>query len=420
MSFPLVPKFLFAAPIHALLLALPAVATSAELRVSTDFEGGSARVESVDQASRTIRFTPAGDPQRGWPCWWYLRVDGVAKDARLTLDLGGSDQPSRDNGKDTTRPLKAEWAMPERATFSSDGETWQHTEPGRREGQRMLYEVTGTGHPIWLAWGPPFTPRDTETLLAAMEKALPGAKSFELAKTREGRAVKGLQVNEAKSEKPPGVWVQARQHAWESGASWVARGFMEWIASDDAEARWLRSQAEIFIVPIMDVDNVATGNGGKEANPRDHNRDWSEQPIYPEVVAAQQRLRAMVKDGRLSLFLDLHNPGPGDRRPFFFVGPEELLSPEGKVNRANFLAAAVAKITGPLRVEKSPRSTGAGYHPLFRQISGVWVDVHGNPNTVAACLETPWNTPQSTPEGYRTVGKQLAQAVADHLRQRSK
>ncbi|MCB1211957.1 MAG: zinc carboxypeptidase, partial [Verrucomicrobiales bacterium] len=175
---------------------------------------------------------------------------------------------------------------------------------------------------------------------------------------------------------------------------------------------------EIFIVPIMDVDRVATGDGGKEANPRDHNRDWTAEPVYPEVAAAQARLLALVKDGRLKLFLDLHNPAPGDKHPFFFVGPEELLSPEGKVKRAQFMEQAFAHLTGPLAAEKRLRTTGASYHPLFRQISGMWVDANGNPDTVAACLETSWNTPHSTTAGYRDVGQKLAQAAAAYLKHR--
>ena len=91
---------------------LTCTGVAAELRVSTDFEGGSAKVESIDQSARVIRFMPAGDPQRGWPCWWYLRVDGVAKGDRLTLDLAASDRPTRNNGKDTAQPLAASWAMP--------------------------------------------------------------------------------------------------------------------------------------------------------------------------------------------------------------------------------------------------------------------------------------------------------------------
>lgn len=83
----------------------------------------------------------------------------------------------------------------------------------------MRYEVTGTGDPLWIAWGPPFTPHDTDLLLAAAEGTLPDAKAFELAHSREGHPVRGLRMSAAAPDKCPAIWIQARQDAWESGAS---------------------------------------------------------------------------------------------------------------------------------------------------------------------------------------------------------
>ena len=343
----------------------------------------------------------------------------MARGERLTLDLTGSDLPARNQGKSTGKPLAASWAMPAQAAFSTDRRTWRHTEPGRRDGGRIRYEVPGEGGPLWVAWGPPFTPQDTDELLEQAGKTLPAATPFDLARTRGDRPVRGLSVSEAASPAPTTIWIQARQHAWESGSSWVARGLVEWLLSEDADASWLRHHAEVFVVPIMDVDNAATGNGGKEADPRDHNRDWDDKPVYPEVAAAQDRLRDLAKSGRLGLFLDLHNPAPGDARPFFFIGPSELLSEPARSLRTRFLEQARARISGPLVLDEKPRVTGPDYHPLWRQISGQWVTDHGNPHTIAACLETSWNTPHSTTEGYRTVGRQLGQAVTDYLRNKA-
>lgn len=174
------------------LLAVAVCGGAAELRVSTEFEGGSAIVESIDQDARVIRVMPGGDPQRGWPCWWFLRVDGAEKDERVVIDLRGSDRTARNNGQDTGKPLHPSGAMPMRAACSTDGKTWQHTAPGRREGSRILYETTGTGGPLLIAWGPPFTPSDTDRLIAQTERILPQAKRFELTKSREGRLVSGL------------------------------------------------------------------------------------------------------------------------------------------------------------------------------------------------------------------------------------
>ncbi|MDZ4683658.1 MAG: exo-alpha-sialidase [Planctomycetaceae bacterium] len=90
--------------------------------------------------------------------------------------------------------------------------------------------------------GPPYTPRDTDELIATAMKSLPSARPFELARTRGGLPVRGLHVQEAGQAGAPAIWVQARQHAWESGASWVARGFTEWLISDDEQGvRELRS-----------------------------------------------------------------------------------------------------------------------------------------------------------------------------------
>lgn len=390
---------------------------ASRISVSTDFEGGSARVLGIDQSTRTIRFMPGGDPARGWNCWWSLKVHGVPAGEPLTLELLGSDLPTRNNGQVTDRPLSSSWAMPQQAAVSYDGATWEQTAKGTNRPPIMRYEVTGTGKPLWLAWGPSFTPQDTAALITAATRTLPSAKPFLLATTRGGRPVRGLHLQESKLPNPQVIWVEARQHAWESGASWVCRGFTEWVVSDDPDAVWLRAHAEIFIVPIMDVDNVATGNGGKEADPRDHNRDWDDAPVYPEVAAVQQKVREFTAAGRMHSFIDLHNPAPGDLRPFFFLGPSELLQAPAAQNREWFLAAAQERIAGPLKIEAKPRVTGPGYHPLWKQISCQWVNANANPHTLAVCLETAWNTPHSHTAGYLTVGQQLGLTLTDTLRQ---
>ena len=63
---------------------------------------------------------------------------------------------------------------------------------------------------------------------------------------------------------------------------------MEWLVSDDPRAETLRKAAKIYVVPIMDIDNVAIGAGGKDQKPHDHNRDWSDQPHWHSVAAAQE------------------------------------------------------------------------------------------------------------------------------------
>lgn len=56
------------------------------------------------------------------------------------------------------------------------------------------------------------------------------------------------------------------------------------------EAAWLGQHADVFIIPVIDVDNTATGNGGKNALPHDHNRDWCPKPHWNETIAAQRQV----------------------------------------------------------------------------------------------------------------------------------
>lgn len=365
---------------------------------------------------------PGGDPVRGWPCWWYFRIRGILPGETISLRLRGSTATVPTPGSPLQKPLAASWAMPKQATFSTDGKTWQHTAPGRRENEWMIYAIQPEVETIFVAWGPPYTPTTAANFVRQMSASSPHARAVELCRSRGDRPVPMLHVEEGElpKEKRFGVWVQARQHAWESGSSWVAHGFAEWLLGAEADAAWLRQHAELFVVPIMDIDNTATGNGGKDAQPRDHNRDWTPQPHWNEVLAAQRRVSALVQEGRMDVFLDLHNPGPDDPT-FFFIMPADQLSEPMVSLRDRFIQLAYARISRvkPLiPMSNKPKVTGPNYHPLWRQISANWVSVNGNPHTVSLCLETMWNSPRSTTDGYRTVGANLAASVREYLAER--
>ncbi|MCX7422876.1 MAG: M14 family zinc carboxypeptidase [Planctomycetia bacterium] len=392
------------------------------LTVASDFEGASVREVEVDEAIRSISFMPGGDPVRGWPCWWYFKINGITPGEAITLRLRGSTATVPKPGSPLQKPLAASWSMPAQATFSIDGQTWLHTGKGTRQDEWMIYTLKSEAASVFVAWGPPYTPTTAAKFVRAMSEKSPSAKAAELCRSRGDRPVPMLHVREG--ERTPkqrfSVWVQARQHAWESGSSWVAQGFAEWLLSDNADAAWLRQHAEIFIVPIMDVDNTATGNGGKDAQPQDHNRDWSAQPHWNEIIAAQRKVSDLIAAGRMDVFLDLHNPGPDDPTFFFTLPDDQLKEPMiGLRDRFIDLAyARISKIKPLIPMSNKPKVTGANYHPLWRQISANWVSLNGNPHTVSLCLETIWNSPSSTTEGYRAVGNNLAAAVREYLAER--
>jgi hypothetical protein len=340
-------------------------------------------------------------------------VDGLRSGKPVTLKISANRTPFREQ-----RVLASAWAQPQSAAFSTDNIHWSQTKPAEIANRLATYRFDAPAETVWLAWGPPFVPQDAEELLARVAAQRPDAERFTLAHTRDGHPVKGIRIGGGSPQQPApfGVWVQARQHAWEAGSSWVGRGFLEWIASDDPGAVELRRLATIYFIPIMDVDNVNRGAGGKDAMPQDQNRDWSDTPVYPEVAAAQRKLLELEKSRRLHVMVDLHNPGPTDHRPFFY-GPFDLekLSPLQQRNYGRWLELAKSAINSALRLEPAYRVSSYMTPEERVRSSRDWVQRHTASEVVVVTLETSWNTPHSTTQGYMTVGRQLAATLSSYL-----
>ncbi len=380
----------------------PGGETKPPLAVDIDFPSGSAQILEIDSRQRLVRLVPTPHKDRGWACWWYCRITGIVPGETITLDVG-----------------EAPWATPDRAAFSLDNRSWSQTAAGEREGKRIVYRQQIDAREAWFAWGPPFTSADAQQLLDEAAAACPEARVYVLCRTRGDRDVPALTIERQSDDGTPrrGVWIQARQHAWESGSSWVCHGLTTWLVSDDPRAASLRRQAVIHIVPIMDVDNVAIGAGGKNQVPHDHNRDWSDQPHWHSVRAAKERITAMDQAGRLDVFVDLHNPSASARNPYFYIPPRDLLSEQGRRNLDAFLSVARQEMTGPLSFRGHIEESGPRYDKLWERISKNWVSQNTAGHVVAVTLETAWNTPDSTIEGYRTVGRQLGLAIECYLRE---
>ena len=394
----------------AVSIASAVTPAAADVAVDTDFEGGIGEVLGIEPDPLVVRIRPRVVAGRGFPCWWCIRVSGLEEQNALTLELNPNATPFE--GK---RVLSANWSQPDYAAVSFGGGTWQQTEKGIRKDGAVRYTIkipTGAKQ-MKLAWGPPFVPSDADSLLKTAQRRLPDAELFELAKTRQGRPVMGIRFGQ-RVEGGQGVWVQARQHAWEAGGSWVGSGFLKWAVSDAPAAVALRRQTLVHFVPIMDVDSVANGWGGKDAVPRDHNRDWDDSPVYPEVAAAQRRIKQLNQEGVLDLFIDLHNPGSGDRRPFFFAPKLEELKGVRQRNYTDWLS-----VTRVVIRDIEPKFRFTSYitsEEVRNRVSSNWVRNHSSSHVVAATLETAWNRQGATTQYYEAVGRDLGLSIARYLR----
>jgi hypothetical protein len=337
-------------------------------------------------------------------------MDGLSIGEPVDVKVVANPAPFR--GKQV---LNHTWLLPDRAAISGDNVLWKHTSEAQRDKKTASYTFEASSETMWIAWGPPFLPSHAKELFKQLSDKHPDTEVLELARTRGGLPVHAIRFGARPTEdaQPYGIWIQARQHAWEAGSSWVAQGFLLWTLSDDPAAAELRRKATIHVVPIMDIDSVADGTGGKASVPRDHNRDWDNDPEYPEVRAAQRRILRIHERQRFDVFIDLHNPGPNDRKPFFFGPKLEDLKP---ITQRNFVRwNAIARST----IERlEPDYRFAAYIKTQEEqdrVSSNWVRNHTSPHVVALTLETPWNRPEGNQAGYQLVGRQLGQTVARYV-----
>ena len=244
-------------------------------------------------------------------------MDGVrGRDLRLVL----TDFVGEYNGKPGACPMGPE-IVP---VWSTDGATWRGVpemtwDDTAREATLRLRPEAETA---WIAHQPPYTPSRLAALLVEVDRS-DAARVEVIGKSVHGRDLHLVTVTD---EDVPDldkatVWLQARQHAWESGTSFVMEGALRWATSDDPTARALRREVVFMFTPMVDPDGSASGQVRFNANGFDVNRHWDEVDLrrkrfltlMPEIWYVKKAIRAHVDAGRpINLLVNLHNTETGE------------------------------------------------------------------------------------------------------------
>ena len=376
-------------------------------KVRTDFAGGGGTVEKIDGNAGTIRFKPHNERAGGWSqVWWYFKVEGVVPGEVVTLMLNQTDPAG-------------EGVAPQ-AYWSYDQTHWEMTAPGEEimeeQVRYVVYNQRVRSRQVWFAYNIPYLPEQSQWLLNQKNKSVTVQN---LCLTKKGRPVYAIHLAHTApvTEKPFQVWLQARAHAFESGASWVLHELTLWLLSDDPFAKRLRATADITIVPIIDVDGVVEGRTGKDHIPHDQNRDWDEKPSYwPEVKAIKKQLQSLSERDGPDLFIDIHGPGNATHPYFICPLPTLLRSDRQRENQSAFLSQFEnSTMTGEI---KKTQSMDKFYHSLReinQQSAAGWVGLHTGSATVAVTLEVNMLTTMSTAQGYQKQGRTLGAGIARYF-----
>jgi hypothetical protein len=166
-------------------------------------------------------------------------------------------------------------------------------------------------------------PHSRFVALAEELKQSPHARVEVIGKSVQGRDLILITVTDftKPDDRKKTLWLQARQHAWEAGTSYVAEGALRFAVSDRPEARALRESNVCIFTPMVAVDGCAIGLPRFNVHGYDPNRHWDEVnlrdkrllELMPEVWYFKKAiLNHVARGGRIDLMLNLHNTETGE------------------------------------------------------------------------------------------------------------
>lgn len=128
-------------------------------------------------------------------------------------------------------------------------------------------------------------------------------KTTELCKSRKERSVPCLHIGNGKKS----IIFTSRHHACESTGNYVLEGVISELAHSPIE------NTRILVVPFVDYDGVVDGDQGKSRVPHDHNRDYIDSPIYPEVRSIRNHMNTYSCHYGFDLHSPWHKGGVNDK-----------------------------------------------------------------------------------------------------------
>lgn len=340
------------------------LSSAAEMKVTirTDHPGGNAIV--TKNAGAEIEMAP--DLRGNEKSWFYWNIAAEASQpgrVKFTFDTAGrivarGPAVSLDDGKTWS------WLGLEYVTY---GKSAKGAEPAVRES--FEYEFTKEHLKVRLAVAMPYQLHDLEAFLAR-QKNNPNLRREVLGRTTKGTFVPMVHIG-TPGPNVAAIILTSRNHACESMASYVHEGFLEEASSDSPLAVEFRKRYALFSIPIVDVDGVEAGEQGKWRAPHDHNRDYGEVNLYPEVKAIQDLAAAQnVRYG-----FDLHCPAVrGDVHEAFYMDGVSLPHIKNNVDELiNWLREERPQQTNaplnfmkPLKGERAKSNMPMSYYFAYR------------------------------------------------------
>lgn len=143
-------------------------------------------------------------------------------------------------------------------------------------------------------------------------------------------------------KKKEGVVVTGRIHPGESNASYMMKGVIDFLVSNDTRAAELRDKFVFKIVPMLNPDGVINGNYRCSLAGCDLNRRWKypSEMLHPTIYHTKKLIVKLANERPLALYCDLH--GHSRRKNIFMYGNNHYDCPE-QTRSFPFLMSKIAQ-----------------------------------------------------------------------------
>ncbi|MEW6236934.1 MAG: M14 family zinc carboxypeptidase [Candidatus Omnitrophota bacterium] len=260
---------------------------AANVELTWDFENGSLGGWRTAESNNIILSHAPGSGG----LWYYFQLDGILnKTLTFVFEQARDDYFGGDN-------------LP---VLSYDRQNWAFIKnriildiPGDESKVRYSFTHSFAQNRAWIAFAPPFSNADRDRL----EKEISSHPHVQIQTLCES-PIKKLKIPivfvtdpQSPAEEKKCVLLLCREDAYETASSWIARGAIEYLLSDDPAAAAIKRRTIFMIFPIFDVDGVAMG---RAVHPMIHGGDgvfWTE--TWPETSYSfyeQRQMKRFLQD----------------------------------------------------------------------------------------------------------------------------
>ncbi|GAA3402645.1 M14 family zinc carboxypeptidase [Paenibacillus hodogayensis] len=252
------------------------------IRIDCHYAGGNIRIVSAEEG--LIRLEQDIRDTTEWWFYWNFRATVVSRSEQETV----------------FEFVNGEVVGPWGPAVSDDGISWSWLGSDSLLSRTTFrFRFTETMKQVYFAFSLPYQEHHFERFYSGIA-ADPRVRRDVLTQSEQLRSVPLLRVGSPSASQH--ILVTCRHHACESTPSYLMEGLLNYyLAQPESQ---VLNEYLFHYIPFVDIDGVENGDQGKSRSPHDHNRDYTEAPVYRSTTAIIEYARQL----RPTAGIDLHGP----------------------------------------------------------------------------------------------------------------